>query len=522
MSKLGDKLKSFYFKPKAYNLIFIAGLMVVSVLYHYPEVLTLRPQSLHAWRQCDCLSITMNYYKDNLPFLDPAIHCQESDGGTSGHTISEFPVIYFAVAQIWKLTGQQEWIFRLIVLLLVFKGLFFLFKMLEKVFHDSFMAMMVVFLLFSSPMLVYYSNNFIANAAAFGISLTALYYFYQFYHSGKWSDLIMMSVIYLLSGLLKITSEFGFVVILFIFISEWLGILHFKEGKVKVFKKALWQSIPLILVVAGLVSWYLFASNYNSRHGAGYFLIGILPIWEAGKQQLNEIVEAVTVFWYKQYHMPATLMISAIIFIFIIVFNRKIPRLFVTFTLLLFVGVVLYLVLFFRVLAYHDYYLINLLILIVFIFTSGFLWVQKQLPRVFYSPLFRILVLAFVMINIRYAAKNMHFRYHSWPNENHIKYYSAFNDITPWLRSHGIERDDKVISLPDGSWNVSLYLMDQKGWTNYGGIYSGRERIEHYKSLGAKYLVIFNPKVYQEDYILEFTTHKIGSYKNADVFLLDD
>ena len=43
-------------------------------------------------------------------------------------------------------------------------------------------------------------------------------------------------------------------------------------------------------------------------------------------------------------------------------------------------------------------------------------------------------------------------------NNFHEKIYKDLEDITPYLRSLGIERTDKVISLPDGSFNISLYL----------------------------------------------------------------
>lgn len=522
MKSLTDKIRDLYFKPKAYTYIFLATILMVSIFYGYPKIISLAPQSLHAWRQCDCLSITMNYYQDNLPFLNPAVHCQESDNGTSGHTISEFPIIYYTVAQIWKITGQKEWIFRLLVLLLVFTGLFFLFKMTEDILKDSFLGIIVVLILFSSPMFVYYSNNFIANTPAMGISLVALWFFYRFYKSGKTIHLIMMAILYLLSGLLKITSSLTFVVVLFIYFSELIGLIHYKPGKEKIFNKPLLQAVPLLMVLAGLTMWYWFASHYNQSHGAGYFLIGILPIWKANQHQIHTIITLVHDFWYKQYHMPFTLFISGIILLTVAVFNRKIPRLFVTFTLLLFVGMSMYLVLFFKVLSHHDYYLINLLIGVVFIFISGFLLLKQSLPKIYYAPVFRIILIIFVLANISYAGKNIRMRYNGWPNTDYKKYYEALDEIPPYLRSIGIHRDDKVISLPDPSWNVSLYLMDQKGWTAIGGKGKGKDRIEYFKSKGAKYLIIFDPKVYQDEYISDYIQHKVGKYKNVDIYSLTE
>jgi hypothetical protein len=49
-----------------------------------------------------------------------------------------------------------------------------------------------------------------------------------------------------------------------------------------------------------------------------------------------------------------------------------------------------------------------------------------------------------------------------WNNSQDVK---RLENFTPVLRQHGIKRHDRVLSIPDHSFNVTLYLMDQKGYT---------------------------------------------------------
>ena len=92
---------------------FLFFLVLVSGIYGYFNILDSRPQGMHVWRQTDCLSFAANYYYQDLPFLEPEIYWQGSDKG--GKTVSEFPIIYYLTAKIWKITGKHEHRFSCII-----------------------------------------------------------------------------------------------------------------------------------------------------------------------------------------------------------------------------------------------------------------------------------------------------------------------------------------------------------------------------------------------------------------------
>ena len=97
--------------------------------------------------------------------------------------------------------------------------------------------------------------------------------------------------------------------------------------------------------------------------------------------------------------------------------------------------------------------------------------------------------------------------------------YKALSSITPYLRKLGISRTDHVISIPDQSPNITLYLMDQKGCTEYGLFEpDGKDRIKKFIEAGTKYLIINDPEYLKMDYIKPFINKRIGEYKNVQIF----
>jgi hypothetical protein len=54
------------------------------------------------------------------------------------------------------------------------------------------------------------------------------------------------------------------------------------------------------------------------------------------------------------------------------------------------------------------------------------------------------------------------FKYLFWDYGNAIKRIEEFE---PVLREHGIKREELILSVPDQSFDISLYFMDQKGYT---------------------------------------------------------
>src|SRR5690606_20941634 len=121
--------------------------------------------------------------------------------------------------------------------------------------------------------------------------------------------------------------------------------------------------------------------------------------------------------------------------------------------------------------------------------------------------------------NVDFAIRRMSGRYspYGWMNIEYTTRLSWFETIESYNREIGITENDKVICLPDGSINTTLYFMNQKGWTGFG--YSlDSNRIQEKIDMGASYLFIYDPELYENPHIKPFIHTKTGTYKGIDIY----
>jgi hypothetical protein len=137
------------------------------------------------------------------------------------------------------------------------------------------------------------------------------------------------------------------------------------------------------------------------------------------------------------------------------------------------------------VFSVHDYYLTNLMIFPVITFICFGHILSKTDTLQNNRSFVRLFVICVVLFNAFHSAavyrmrtieddKLIHWfpfisedeqglaKYLAWYYSHDIK---KVETIKPELRQHGIKREDLVLSIPDQSFDISLYFMDQKGYT---------------------------------------------------------
>jgi len=458
----------------------------------------------------------MNYFQDNNKFLEPSVHHLGRDG--TGKTVSDFPVLYYAVAQLWKIFGKHEFIARLVNLLIFYAGLSALFKTIEIILKDSFMAIFASALLFTSPILVYYANNFLMDVPAFSMGMIGLYFFTRFYFSPKNKFFLLFAACFALAGLLKISSMISFIALTFLFVREISGVKLRNRGKI--FNHPLKQGLIMLSVYALLIAWYLYARNYNEKYNSGNFLLGILPVWKSDHKMLHNIMKALTENIKWAYFYRFTQLLLAFTLLYILINFRKTDRTLLMLTSLVSIGLLGFLILFFQALA-HDYYVINMLILAPLVLLTFMFTLKTVHNKIYLSFIFRALLVAYLIHNIDFARRRINDRYNpdGWQNAYYTNNVRFYGEIKPYLRTLGIQTDDRVISLSDNSINVTLYLMNQKGWTNYG-LNADSTLIRQKIAMGAKFLFISDKTLYENKSLDPFIKHKIGSFRTIDIFRL--
>lgn len=517
----------FFFLLISIGLFFFMG---------YNKIATKGPFSKHSYRQSDSYAFSLNYYYENSHFSEPAILFVAEERGSK--TVSEFPILYFITAKIWNLTGVNPLVPRLLNLIILFLGLFYLYKLAYQLLKDHAWALLVSILMFSSPVLGYYGFNFLTNIPALGFALIATYYYYQYYRSSKVQYLILSTLLYSLGALLKISSLFTFLAINgVIFLQNMLMIKHNR-------KAISWQLGSIVFLFAISYSWYIFTSDYNSRNLTGLFQNGIIPIWKLSSEYIQGVLDRVYTNTIIYFINPIALMALGVMFITSIVFWKKTNRTLLAITGLLLLGVTMFILLFFEAIDSHEYFLIDTTVVIPAI-TITFLTTLKGLSiNLFNSKIVKTISFLLLLLALNYnmvltrahynpldrmISKNIPlpsqvleaWRYVYWDWEMHLKKYEG---IIPYMRNLGIKFEDKVISIPDETPNRTLTLLNQKGFTDfhYTNNYQGIKRTERKIELGAKYMIVQGDENLLREDVAPFTKDQIGEYNGIKIFRLNN
>ena len=170
----------------------------------------------------------------------------------------------------------------------------------------------------------------------------------------------------------------------------------------------------------------------------------------------------------------------------------------------------------------QSYYYINLLVLPIFTFICSAIIVSKKLPFVFNSNVFRFLIFGLLLVSIYNGkASTKVFYRDGW---KHAKLNKNFYDkaFPSYLKSIGITPSDTVLSVPDDTPNTSLYMLNTKGWSNYGFEYGKLtiRAIENKIKNGCKYLVVSDSTLLSDSTLIPYLNTPIGNFGNIYFFKL--
>ncbi len=519
---------------KNYGLyLFLLALAGISFLYGYNKIIVNPPYSMHQWRQADGLSIALNYYKEGMNFFKPKIHFNYS---AEGHAVGELPLIYYVNAIIWKITGQSHFTARLVNLLLVYLGLLALYKAIYKIINSQLLAIFIPLFIFSSPLIAFYSNNFLVNVPALSLMFLCWLYFVNYSRDKKLKYLLLLSLFATLSILLRTTMIIGFIPILIIFLFEKMRLFENK-----IFVKNFWTEGSLLsLPCLAIILWLLFVRSYNAANGSAYYLTTIRPFWELNRDEIFNIWHKFSENMLPTVYHQGILFIIGISILVMVLFIKRANRYMIVFNVSIIIFLLLYILLWYLNLDVHDYYLIELFLLIPTLFLILADLSKNHLRVIYQSKEVKILILIILLFSVGHSTVKTRLKYHStentltqlllsereidlwdWYHWDYEAKFNAYETITPYLRSLGINRDDLVASIPDQSPNISLYFMDQKGFTSlYQDGKTIKEQLDFFIDRGAKYLIINDTTLYQKEEFIEYRKNKIGNYKNIEIFRL--
>jgi len=520
------KVRSIFEKSIAHSLGFILALLAISYLYNYHATIFYQPQSIHKWRQSDCASIALNYYQGGMRFFYPETHNLTSDGGTSGKAFtSEVPILYYGVAMLYKVFGPHDSIYRILNTLIFLLSLFYFYKLMQYLVHDLFWSVVIPLLFFTSPVLVYYGNNFLTNSTELALSIMGWYFFVRFLFEKRDRLFFIAIGLFLFAATMKITAFFSLFAIGAIGLVELFNLKQFGTNE-KIFAKPMLYIAAMALAVLLVVAWVLYAHIQNTLHGCYYFSTTTFPIWDLSKEEIVKVFTQVRLNWSAQYyHLSIKLFLLGCL-VYLIIKKAIVPSIIKYVLILVGIEALFFILLQYWTFADHDYYTIGLFIIPFLILVSTFYVLQKNHPSWFNSYLVKGAVLAMLIVNSWYARNETDKRYNTYIND--IDDYKDVYSIQPYLRQIGIQPIDTVISIPDYC-HATLYLMNQKGWTEYidnnfnngNRTYYNHDSSGIQKSIdnGAKYLIINGiEELYNKTYLQPFCFSIKGKYKKVLIF----
>jgi Dolichyl-phosphate-mannose-protein mannosyltransferase len=494
-------------------LLFLLGL---NWFYYYVGMysfLEVRPSSIHSSAQCQRASIALNYYEVDMNFFKPRVQ-KFSDGG--GVTGVEFPILYYLDALAYKLFGFNEAIARGISLTIVSFGLLFFFLAARKVLKNTFVALALVGSAAFSPVLLFYSPNFMPDAPSMSFVLIAWYYFFRYLNDQKPKYINLFFVFSALSALIKVVALISPIAVLCIALLDRLG--FYKKVRPNLIFPGLYPLfLKFGLVLLVVFSWYYYADWLAWVHQNETFSMRPVLGDPGTFKQLLEYLVGVWVYQYYAYETYVLMISSILILIF---FHNYVSRILFSITLLLFLGNVCFVFLFLNQFIHHDYYIISILPLVFFLFLTLGDVVNKLANK--YLVVLKFVFLLILFFNMKESVLNCRLNY-EYRYSNKI-YYGTYDhrpyfDLEKRLRNAGIKRSDLTISGFDDTFCSTLYLMNQVGWpiASWDNVSGIKDMLEHPKS---RYLVLNDSARFNKLYPNDFAKDIVLTHRGLIVYRL--
>jgi hypothetical protein len=289
-------------------------------------------------------------------------------------------------------------------------------------------------------------------------------------------------------------------------------------------------------------SWYSFSKDYNLKNLGGIFRQDIIPIWSLSSEQIQKILDVVYTNTIIYILNPIALIALAAFFIVSLIFWNKTNKSLLLLTIILFFGISMFILLFFEAMDAHEYFLIDVTILIPAIVITFLTTVKGISLKLFSSKVLKSFAFILLLLSLNYnvVMTRAHYNSHDSMVSHNIQMPSRvqeywdycfwdwqvhrekFEGIVPYIRSLGINFEDKVISIPDESPSITLTLLQQKGFTDYhySNNYKGARRTERKIELGAKYMIVQGDENLLRDDVAPFIKNQIGVYNGIKIYKL--
>lgn len=465
-------------------------LILIAAYYNYYYWMQLPPCGTHIWRQTDSAAFAWSYWQNGLDFFKPQI-MNRSFG--NGYALSELPILQYLAAIGYTFFGQHWIILKLAYVLVYLAGLLAIFYIVAYFIKDIFWSYGITLLFFAAPTLAFYGKTPIPDVAAFSFCIIGIAFLLEYFSKYKKRYFIGAFIAFVICATLKITYILPLISIL----STVAIFFLFKDNPSKLFfKKKYLIALSLFFIIS--VCWILLLKYYNQQNNGIYFLAGINPYWNDKEtaEAKAYIFHRFITEWKSRFFHTSTHYLVALCLLLNIIFWKKANKYLLVTMFLILMGSVAYFFLWYIQFYVHDYYTIPFYALYFAIFLNAIVIIQNTKQNKPLSIGIKFMVCIVIWLNVKHTKQDFNIRYNEflmYPKD------VALSDkgLQTFVRKIGIQQNDYIITVPDGSPQISLALIGNPGFTEFCEGKYDIDKIKEKKKRGAKYLIISDTLQYQ-------------------------
>ena len=392
--------------------------------------------SPHDWRQCDTAHYIRDFYRNGIDLFHPAVCWM----GSSDTVALEFPLPEAIVALSYCITGESIPAARLIFMCFFIGAVIYFHKIVRLVFGHL-LANLSTLVYLVLPLSIYYSRAIHIDFFVIFLTHVMAYYYLKGIDERRWVYILVSSVVMGLACMVKIP---------YVFI--WILPLGYFTIRQKAIPWILKWSIFYIIPLIAFVLWQKHAFLINNSSPDLSYILGYHKMLPSPGWYFGTLAQRLALYsWWILLNRGIFEIVGAggLIYFMISVLRCKATRAFI-FLIYWFLGLILYVMIFFNLNLVHNYYQIPFLAPIAVFLAFGIKQVQT------FNVKLNLLILAImIIVNVGYAEKN----YFKTP-EDEIEIAALIQQHTPGHALVAVTYNKMDCRNPK-----ILYRADRRGWS---------------------------------------------------------
>jgi len=495
-----NKIKAIY----SSNYIPFILALAINFLLHLP-FLTMPPEGVHVWRQCNTLSIARNFHEEGMNILEPKVDNRYNKSGVTG---ANFPAYEWGLAVSYKFFGEKFWVHRVYTMTIFFIGISGFFLLLLNLFNNYVIANSGAIALLFFPDLFYFEILALPDILSLSCTIWGFYFFIRWFKAYKKQENTFL--LFITSALLLALA--GLVKLYFLLIGFAIAGIILQEFRLLFSLKMILYIIGFAIISVGIpIAWYIYAVELIKKSGLADFGLEVrtetdidLIIKTLAQNIISDLPELILNF-------ANTIILLCGCYFF---FKKKAykKRFFIP-ALCLFIAIIMYHFMEMKQMHYHSYYMMPYYPFLACIVAYGAnqLWVNK-----WGTILILLIILNPLIASIRILPSR-------WLNDNKAIPMELYNESTRTQLIQAIPNNNLCIVGEDQSKCIDYYFLHKKGfgfthWQELLKKNRNQIRIERYINQGAEYIYFSDKGLNPEDTPLK---HYLGKLiiKVGDIYV---